>query len=83
MCTTTGVFLLFIGFSMIFCGVFGFALKKVNKWVGLIVAIALFIVFYGVPNDYPDFVGIRNIIPPEWYLKDFLYFCIVIQKSRT
>ena len=62
-----------LGFSMIFCGIFSFALKKVNKWVGLIVAIALFIVFYGVPNDYPDFVGIRNIIPPEWYFKNFLY----------
>ena len=62
-----------LGFSMIFCGIFGFALKKVNKWVGLIAAIILFVVLYGVPNDYPDFVGIRNIIPIEWYFKDFLY----------
>jgi uncharacterized membrane protein len=33
----------------------------------------LFAVTYGVPNDYPDFVGIRNIIPAEWYLKPYLF----------
>ena len=62
-----------LGFSMMFCGVFDFALKRVNKWVGLIAAAVLFIVFYGVPNDYPDFVGIRNIIPTEWYFNRELY----------
>lgn len=62
-----------LGFSMIFCGVFDFALKRVNKWVGFILAALLFIVFYGVPNDYTDFVGIRNIIPEAWYLNKNLY----------
>lgn len=62
-----------LGFSMLFCGVFNFALKRVNKLVGVIVSLLCFIVFYGVPNDYPDFVGIRNIIPYNWYLSDNLY----------
>lgn len=62
-----------LGASMIFCGLFDFALKRVNRWIGLAVAIALFIVFYGVPTDYPDLVGIRDVIPIEWYFKDFLY----------
>lgn len=62
-----------LGFSMMFCGLFNFALKRTNKWAGLIIAIALFIIFYGVPNDYPDFVGIRNIIPTQWYLNKNLY----------
>ena len=62
-----------LGFSMIFCGIFNFALKRVNKWVGLIIALGLFIIFYGVPTDYPDFVGIRNIIPSEWYFNKNLY----------
>lgn len=62
-----------LGFSMMFCGIFDFALKRTNKWVGLLVAVILFICFYGVPNDYPDFVGIRNIIPTDWYLKPYLF----------
>ena len=62
-----------LGSAMIFCGIFDFALKRVNKWVGLIAAASLFIIFYGVPNDYPDFVGIRNIIPAEWYFNKNLY----------
>lgn len=62
-----------LGFSMTFCGLFDFAFKKINKWAGVITAFALFIVLYGVPNDYTDFVGIRNIIPAEWYFKDNLF----------
>lgn len=62
-----------LGCSMIFCGAFDFAFKRVNKWVGLIIAIVLFIVFYGVPTDYPDLVGIREIIPYDWYFKEYLY----------
>lgn len=62
-----------LGFSMMFCGLLNFALKRTNKWVGLIIALLLFFVFYGVPNDYTDFVGIRNIIPTEWYLNKDLY----------
>ncbi len=62
-----------LGFSMMLCGALDFALKRTNKWVGLIAALLLFFVFYGVPNDYTDFVGIRNIIPTEWYLNKELF----------
>lgn len=62
-----------LGISMLFCGAFDFALKRVNKWVGLVLSVLLFIFTYGVPNDYPDFVGIRNILPAEWYLKPYLF----------
>lgn len=62
-----------LGFSMMFCGIFNFVFKRINKWVGLIIALLLFFVFYGVPNDYPDVVGIRNIIPEHWYLCENIY----------
>lgn len=62
-----------LGFSMLFCAIFNFALKRVNKWVGCIVAVLLFVISYGVPTDYFDFVGIRNIIPGSWYLKEGLF----------
>lgn len=62
-----------LGFSMLFCGIFNFALKRVNKWVGSIASVLLFVIFHGIPTDYFDFVGIRNIIPNGWYLKEGLF----------
>lgn len=62
-----------LGFSMMFCGLMNFAFKRTNKWVGLTLALLLFFVFLGVPNDYPDVVGIRNVIPTEWYSNKDLF----------
>lgn len=62
-----------LGFSMFFCGIFNFAFKRTNKWVGLIIALLLFVAFHGVPNDYTDFVGIKNIIPEYFYSYENLY----------
>lgn len=62
-----------LGFSMLFCGVFNFALKRVNKWVGLIVSLALYIVFHGVHSSYTDFVGISALIPESWYQNPWLF----------
>jgi uncharacterized membrane protein len=62
-----------LGFSMILCGALNFIFKRTNKWVGIIIALLLFFVFYGVPTDYTDIVGIRNIIPQEWYFMENLY----------
>lgn len=62
-----------LGFSMLFCGVFNFALKKVNRWVGIILAVALFIITYGIPRGYTDFVDLSGIIPFRWYSNGALF----------
>lgn len=62
-----------LGFSMLFCGIFDFALKRINKWVGIILSAALYIVFHGVPISYTDFVGIQGIIPDAFYKVDWLF----------
>ncbi len=55
-----------LGFSMLFCGIFNFALKRINKWVGLIGSALLYVVFHGVPVGYTDFVGIHDVIPASF-----------------
>ena len=62
-----------LGFSMLFCGIFNFALKRVNKWAGLILSAALFIITYGIPRGYTDFVDLSGIIPLRWYSNGALF----------
>ncbi len=62
-----------LGFSMFFCGVFNFILKRINKWIGLISSVALFLVTYGIPRGYTDFVDLSGIIPLRWYTNGALF----------
>lgn len=52
-----------LGFSMIFCGAFDFLLKKVNRWVGVILNAILFFVLYGLPSHQTDLIGVRQLVP--------------------
>ncbi len=62
-----------LGFSMLFCGVFNFILKRINKWVGLLGSGLLFFIFFGIPKGYTDLVGIKDIIPRNLYNSEFLF----------
>lgn len=55
-----------LGFGMFFCGLFDFALRRVNKWLGLGVSLALFALLYGVPENNFNFLNIRAHLPAGW-----------------
>lgn len=55
-----------LGFGMLFCGVFDFALRRVNKWLGLCLHLVLFALFYGVPENNFNFLNIRAHLPANW-----------------
>lgn len=62
-----------LGVSMLFCGVFDFVLKRLNKWVGLVSSLALFLLTYGIPETNFDFLGVRQFIPMDWYMNPGLF----------
>ena len=44
-----------LGVGMLFCGLFHFALRRVNKWLGLGLNLVLFTLLYGVPENNFNF----------------------------
>lgn len=62
-----------LGFSMLFCGLFNFVLRRINKWVGLILNAVLFFVFYGLPPHQTDLIGIKGIVPAAWHNITWLF----------
>ncbi len=62
-----------LGISMMFCGLLNFAFKRINKWVGIILALALFFVLYGLVDKSADFLGITNLIPQSWHQNEYLF----------
>ncbi len=61
-----------LGFSMLFCGIFGFALKKINRYVGLVASLLLFALTYGFDVG-DDILSLSSIIPAEWYKNNLLF----------
>lgn len=61
-----------LGFSMLFCAAFDFLLKRVNRWVGVILNAILFFVLYGLPPHQTDLIGVRQLVPETlsgiWWL---------------
>lgn len=62
-----------LGFSMLFCGVFDFALKRVNRWVGFFGSAILFALLYGLPPHQTDWIGVRELIPAAWHEIPWLF----------
>ncbi len=67
-----------LSFSMIFCGLFNFILKRINRWVGLLVSLSLFILTYGF--DWGgDILGLSNLLPQSIMNSEYLFPFGIIQ----
>lgn len=56
-----------LGFSMLFCGLFDFVLKRIPKWLGLFLNLALFVALFGVADNNYNLFGIQAHIPQSWH----------------
>lgn len=58
----------FLGFAMIVCGALKNLLNRVNSLIGTIASLLLFAVFYGLPERYFGFFGIKIFdLPSQMY----------------
>ncbi len=62
-----------LGFSMLFCGIFHFLLKRIPAPIGLCVNALLFAFLYGIPTHQTDWCGVRALIPTTLYEKEWLF----------
>ena len=62
-----------LGVSMLFCGVFNFILKRVNKYIGLILSLAAAVITYGFFDSNLDLLGITNLLPVSVYKNPYLF----------
>lgn len=62
-----------LGVSMLFCGLLDPLLRRVNRWVGLLLNLLLFFLFYGLFDPGADLIGINTLLPAAWKQNPWLF----------